>query len=110
MGSVDRAAFTAEMALDAETVATLYAYFAEELAQDAHDMEEAAKRRDGAAFARCVHKMKGTSASYHADDLHAGLAEADRFCKAEAWTSAFDLAPALRRTAEAALREIAGWT
>ncbi len=110
MEIVGRAAFAAEMALDGETVATLYGYFAEELADDMAEMDAAAARRDGDAFTRLVHKMKGTSASYHADVLHACLADADRYCKAGELEAAFGLAAELRASAEAALREISGWS
>ena len=109
MKTIDREAFSSEMGLDGETVKTLYGFFAEELVQDAADMDAAARQRDGVAFARYVHKIKGTSASYHADVLYGCLADADRFCKTGDWPSAFDLAEAIHDAADAALREIASW-
>ncbi len=74
-------AFEEEMDLDKTLLSELYHCFGEELRQDIAELEDAAQNQDFSAYARTIHKIKGTAASYRAEDLKVLVTEIDELCK-----------------------------
>lgn len=107
---VNRKAFAEEMMLDEETIRELYGYFSEELAQEACELTTAHEQSDNAWYGRVIHKIKGTSASYHAERLVEQVTRADACIKRGDSEAARALFHGIMEATEAVLEEIRSWT
>lgn len=107
--NVDRQRFAREMELEEPMVRELYAVFAEELASDLSMLRQAHANGDEGTYASMVHKIKGTSASYLAEDLHACVSKADTHVKAGNMVAAMDMIVEIEEMGKAVLQEIAVW-
>ena len=106
---VDRGRFAREMELEDPMVLELYVVFAEELASDLNNLRQAHASGDSVAYASAVHKIKGTSASYHAGDLLACVSHADAQMKAGNPAAAMGMISEIKKMGKAVLHEIAAW-
>ena len=106
---VDRRRFAREMEMEESEVRELYAVFAQELASDLDTLRQGHACGDAAGYARALHKIKGTSASYLAEELHACLERADALVKAGSPEAAMDMIGEVSALGAAVLQEIAVW-
>ena len=106
---LDWQGFSSEMALDEATVIMLYQVFAGELASDLSELRQAAALSDVPAFARIVHKIKGTSASYRALRLRALVGQADALLKQGDAMSAFSLIGAIEEAGSKVAAMVGEW-
>jgi HPt (histidine-containing phosphotransfer) domain-containing protein len=107
---IDREGFAQEMGLPDEVVQDLYQVFADELSGDLDALRESVRNADGIGYARMVHKIKGTSASYRAMVLHTLVEAADEKAKREQWKEAFLLMSEIDRAGQDTITEISTWT
>ncbi len=100
-------AFEEDMGLDKVVLSELYHCFAEELQQDLINMEDAVRQRDFSTYARLIHKIKGTSASFRAEELKVLVTEVDKQCKMKQENAVYEQNPNVMKAVQDVLSVVA---